>query len=118
MMGVWLRARTIFAKEATARPRQAGPVSSVLPGAWASHTAKRIPIMVWGQTQWKQPILGQLTAGLSPLDADDHLVSGVGAAPHDPRERAEHYLPNEMANPTPAVAPDLLETSGHITKAA
>ncbi len=86
---MWFKVRTIFAKEATARPHQAGSVEKVLPGGWGNYRKKKIRIMVWGQTQWKQAILGQVAGSVSPVVEGGEVLDGPMLKLRAPGEAAE-----------------------------
>ena len=105
LLCVWFKMRTNFAKGAAARPCQAGSPEKVLPGRWGNHTVKTITIMVWGQTQWNQPILGAVKGGTSPAAQSDSL------APAPTAEARVEGIPQTrfLANGTPAGARDLMD---------
>jgi len=100
MASVWFM-RTIFRKG-----RRLGRARQDLltdPAWWGDKpSGKKIPIMVWVQTQWKQPILGRVVAELSP----------AGESTARPRGRRARRRGGALfGNGTPNVVAGLLDNN-------
>jgi len=112
MVNVWFRAQIISAREEAARPRQAGSTDKILPGGWGNGKEQRIAIMIWGETQWTQPILGQAEAAVSPARESHSFPAEPVTEAHDLRKGLERLLAARAGVIVPTLAHSSAPTGG------